>query len=475
MSHDALKLVTIGGGSSYTPELIEGYIKRREQLPIKEIWLVDIEAGMEKLKIVGAMAQRMVKAAGLDWEVRLTLDRQAALKGADFVSTQFRVGRLPARIKDERIPNYYGLIGQETNGAGGIFKAFRTVPVILDIVADMKRLCPQAWLINFTNPSGMITEAIRTYVHWDRVIGLCNVPVMAMLSEPELIGKTLDQLTYKFAGIDHFHWHRVWDESDQEVTMTIIDKLFGDNDAGLPTNIFDVPFFKDQLAAMRMIPCGYHRYYYRQEEMTAHGLAEYRENKTRAQQVTQIEEELFELYRDPELDYKPKQLAERGGAHYSDAACEAIASIYRDKKTHMVVSTLNQGSVPDLPSDHVVEVSAQIGAAGAVPMAFGHFQPAERGWLQLMKNMELVIVEAAVTGDYGLALQAFTMNPLIPSGATAKRVLDELLIAHQAYLPQFADKIQALIAAGIMVQDEVAAELSEVTQVISDEVGLAWA
>jgi len=475
MSHDALKLVTIGGGSSYTPELIEGYIKRREQLPIKEIWLVDIEAGMEKLKIVGAMAQRMVKAAGLDWEVHLTLDRQAALKGADFVSTQFRVGRLPARIKDERIPNYYGLIGQETNGAGGIFKAFRTVPVILDIVADMKRLCPQAWLINFTNPSGMITEAIRTYGHWDRVIGLCNVPVMAMLSEPELIGKTLDQLTYKFAGIDHFHWHRVWDESGQEVTMTIIDKLFGDNDAGLPTNIFDVPFFKDQLAAMRMIPCGYHRYYYRQEEMTAHGLAEYRENKTRAQQVTQIEEELFELYRDPELDYKPKQLAERGGAHYSDAACEAIASIYRDKKTHMVVSTLNQGSVPDLPSDHVVEVSAQIGAAGAVPMAFGHFQPAERGWLQLMKNMELVIVEAAVTGDYGLALQALTMNPLIPSGATAKRVLDELLIAHQAYLPQFADKIQALIAAGIMVQDEVAAELSEVTQVISDEVGLAWA
>ncbi|WEE35577.1 6-phospho-beta-glucosidase [Lactiplantibacillus paraplantarum] len=468
MSHDALKLVTIGGGSSYTPELIEGYIKRREQLPIKEIWLVDIEAGMEKLKIVGAMAQRMVKAAGLDWEVHLTLDRQAALKDADFVSTQFRVGRLPARIKDERIPNYYGLIGQETNGAGGIFKAFRTVPVILDIVADMKRLCPQAWLINFTNPSGMITEAIRTYGHWDRVIGLCNVPVMAMLSEPELIGKTLDQLTYKFAGIDHFHWHRVWDESGQEVTMTIIDKLFGDNDAGLPTNIFDVPFFKDQLAAMRMIPCGYHRYYYRQEEMTAHGLAEYRENKTRAQQVTQIEEELFELYRDPKLDYKPKQLAERGGAHYSDAACEAIASIYQDKKTHMVVSTLNQGSVPDLPSDHVVEVSAQIGAAGAVPMAFGHFQPAERGWLQLMKNMELVIVEAAVTGDYGLALQAFTMNPLIPSGATAKRVLDELLIAHQAYLPQFADKIQALIAAGIMVQDEVAAELSEVTQVISD-------
>lgn len=462
MTREALKLVTIGGGSSYTPELIEGYIKRRDQLPIKEIWLVDIPEGEEKLNIVGAMAKRMVKAAGLDWQIHLTLDRQAALKDADFVSTQFRVGRLPARIKDERIPNYYGLIGQETNGAGGIFKAFRTVPVILDIVHDMQTLCPDAWLINFTNPSGMITEAIKTYGHWDKVIGLCNVPVMAMLSEPELIGKTLDDLTYKFAGIDHFHWHRVWDNTGQEVTMQIIDKLFGDDDAGLPTNIFDVPFFKDQLANMKMIPCGYHRYYYRQEEMLQHGLEEYANPEgTRAQQVTRIEEELFELYKDPNLDYKPKQLAERGGAHYSDAACEAIASIYQDKKTHMVVSTLNQGSVPDLPSDHVVEVSAQVGAAGAVPMAFGPFQPAERGWIQLMKNMELVIVEAAATGNYGLALQAFTMNPLIPAGATAKHVLDEMLVAHQKYLPQFAAKIKELNAAGLTVQDPIAAELTE--------------
>lgn len=461
MSRNALKLVTIGGGSSYTPELIEGYIKRQAQLPIKEIWLVDVAAGLGKLNIVGAMAKRMVKAAGLDWTVHLTLDRREALKDADFVSTQFRVGLLPARIKDERIPNYYGMIGQETNGAGGIFKAFRTVPVILDIVKDMQTLCPDAWLINFTNPSGMITEAIKTYGHWDKVIGLCNVPVMAMLSEPELINKTLDELTYKFAGLDHFHWHRVWDNTGQEVTMQIIDKLFGDEDAGLPTNIYDVPFFKEQLATMRMIPCGYHRYYYRQEELLAHGLAEYRDNATRAQQVTKIEAELFALYQDPKLDYKPKQLAERGGAHYSDAACEAMASIYQDKKTHMVVSTLNQGAVPDLPSDHVVEVSAQIGAAGAIPLAFGHFQPAERGWLQLMKNMELVIVEAAATGDYGLALQAFTMNPLIPAGATAKRVLDEMLVAHRKYLPQFADKIAELLAAGVTVQDEVAAELTE--------------
>ncbi|WP_203633447.1 6-phospho-beta-glucosidase [Lacticaseibacillus suibinensis] len=460
MSRDALKMVTIGGGSSYTPELIEGYIKRKDQLPIKEIWLVDIPAGEEKLNIVGNMAKRMVKAAGLDWEVHLTLNRREALQDADFVSTQFRVGLMQARIKDERIPGSYGFLGQETNGAGGIFKAFRTVPVILDIVKDMKECCPDAWLINFTNPSGMITEAIQTYGKWDKVIGLCNVPVMAMMTEPELIGKQLKDLTYKFAGIDHFHWHRVFDHTGREVTMDIVAKMY-EGDAGLPKNIFNVQFFREQLEQMKMIPCGYHRYYYREQEMLDHSLEEFNGEGTRAQQVMRIEKELFDLYKDPNLDYKPKQLAERGGAHYSDAACEAIASIYADKRTHMVVSTLNRGAVPDLPTDHVVEVSAQVGAAGAIPLTFGRFQPAERGWLQLMKNMELVIDEAAVTGDYGLALQAFTMNPMIRSGQKAKDLLDEMLVANKQHLPQFAKKIAELEAAGVHVHDDAAAHIDE--------------
>jgi len=460
MSRNALKIVTIGGGSSYTPELIEGYIKRSDQLPIKEIWLVDILEGKEKLEIVGAMARRMVKAANLDWDIHLTIDRCEALKDADFVSTQFRVGFLQSRIKDERIPNSYGMIGQETNGAGGIFKAFRSIPVILDIVKDMKELCPDAWLINFTNPSGMLTEAIVSYGHWNKVIGLCNVPVMAMISEPKLIEKTLDELTYKFAGLDHFHWHRVWDNTGKEVTLEIISKMYDGEDAGLPKNIFNVPFFREQVTQMKMIPCGYHRYYYRQEEMLKHGLEEYESEKgTRGQQVMEIEKELFELYKDPKLDYKPKQLSERGGAHYSDAACEAIASVYGNKKTHMVVSTVNNGAVPDLPNEQVVEVSSQIGASGAVPMAFGPFSPAERGWLQVMKNMELITVQAAVTGDYGLALQAFILNPLIPSGQKAKDLLDEMLVANKKYLPQFSGKIKELVDAGVKVHDQIVANI----------------
>ncbi|MFS0980699.1 6-phospho-beta-glucosidase [Enterococcus casseliflavus] len=453
-----IKIATIGGGSSYTPELMEGFIKRYEELPIREIWLVDIEAGKEKLAIVGAMAQRMWDASPYDVKIHMTLDREEALKDADFVTTQFRVGLLNARIKDERIPAYYGMIGQETNGPGGMFKAFRTVPIILEIVEDMKRLCPDAWLINFANPSGMVTEAIVRYGKWEKVIGLCNVPVMATMVEPALLGKEPDELIYKFAGLNHFHWHKVTDSHGNDVTMDIIDKMY-EEDNGLPKNIFDVPFYKEQLEQMKMIPCGYHRYYYRQEEMLNHAIEEYKTVGTRAQQVKQTEAELFELYKDPELDHKPEQLQKRGGAYYSDAACETIASIYANKNTQIVVSTKNEGAVPDLPADCVVEVTAYVGGQGARNVAFGELPTAEKGWLQVMKAMELLTIEAAVTGDYNIALQAFTINPLVPSGDTAKRVMDELFIAHKDYLPKFKETIARLEKEGVEVQDEVAREL----------------
>lgn len=459
LMNKGVKIVTIGGGSSYTPELMEGFIKRYHELPIREIWLVDIEDGKEKLEIVGKLAQRMWDASPYDVKVHLTLDRREALKDADFVTTQFRVGLLNARIKDERIPFSYGLLGQETNGAGGIFKALRTIPVILDIVNDMKELCPDAWLINFTNPSGMVTEAVIRYGKWNKVIGLCNVPVMAVLAEPKALGKQVGQLHYKFAGINHFHWHKVYDDNGKEVTGDLIEAIIRGVDGGMPNNIFNVPFFPEQLREIGMIPCGYHRYYYRQEEMLAHGLEEYNTIGTRGEQVKKTEAELFELYKNEKLDHKPEQLEKRGGTHYSDAACESIAAIYANKDTEMVVTTLNNGAIPEIPVDAAVEVSSFIGCMGARPIAFGPLKPAERGWLQCMKNMEWLVEEAAVTGNYGVLLQAFALNPQIPSGATAKRVMDELLIAHKKYLPQFADRIAELEKEGITVKDAGVQEL----------------
>lgn len=458
MKH-GIKIVTIGGGSSYTPELMEGFIKRYPELPVREIWLVDVENGKEKVEIDADMARRMWKKAGYDVQIYTTIDRKKALQDADFVTTQFRVGFLEARIKDERIPLSYGMLGQETNGAGGIFKAFRTIPVILEIVKDMKEVCPNAWLINFTNPSGMVTEAVIRYGHWDKVIGLCNVPVIAMMKEPEAIKKSPQDLIYQFVGINHFHWHKVYDRNGKELTQNVIDALFEGKDIGLPANITNVPFFKEQIEQMQMIPCGYHRYYYRQEEMLAHSLDEYETLGTRGQQVKQTEERLFSLYKDPELDYKPDELSMRGGAYYSDAACECINSIYNDKKTHMVVSTKNRGAIPELPEDCVVEISSIITGKGALPIAWGKLPSAQRGWLQCMKAMEECTIEAAVTGNYGLALEAFALNPLIPAGQSAKNVLDELLIAHEKYLPLFKTKIDSLKAQGVQIKDDVSAKL----------------
>lgn len=464
MAKKRIKIVTIGGGSSYTPELIEGFIKRKDELPIKEIWLVDIEEGKEKLQIVGELAKRMVQAAGLDWEVHLTLDRREALPGADFVSTQFRVGLLDARIKDERIPLSHGIIGQETNGAGGMFKAFRTVPVILSIVEDMKELCPDAWLVNFTNPSGMVTEAVMRYGNWDKVVGLCNVPIMCRKIASGAVETPEDDLFFKFAGLNHFHWHRVWDKDGSELTMKVLEEAYStpekaakamakakedagenkDEENSGVQNIPNIGFLYEQIKDLGIIPCMYHRYYYITDDMLKEELEAFEKGETRAEVVKKTEAELFELYKNPNLTIKPPQLAKRGGAYYSDAACELINSIYNDKRTHMVVSTRNNGSVPDLPDDVVVEVSSVITAAGPVPMAWGNFEPSSRGLLQGMKNMELVTIEAAYTGDYGKALQAFTVNPLVPSGKIAKELLNEMLIAHKAHLPQFSEKIAEL-------------------------------
>ena len=463
MSKDALKICTIGGGSSYTPELMNGFIKRYDRLPVKEIWLVDVERGREKLEVVGALAQRMWDKSGHDVKVHLTLDRREALKDADFVTTQFRVGLLEARIKDERIPFSHGMLGQETNGAGGMFKALRTIPVILDVIEDMKELCPNAWLVSFTNPSGMVTESAIRYGGWEKTIGLCNVPIGAMMQEPKLIGKEMDDLVFRFAGIDHFHWHRVFDAATgDEVTEQILQAMLDpDKDDGTPANIHFTPWDRDQLEHLGMIPCGYHRYYYLQSDMLADGIEEYNGVGTRAQQVKEVEDQLFELYRDPELAEMPELLSKRGGAHYSDVATESIAAIHTNANSHIVCSTLNRGAIPDLPADAVVQVSSYVGGAGAQPVAFGPLPTAARGYLQLMWNMQRLVEEAAVTGSYGALLEAVTLNPQTPGGSEAKQVIDELLIAHEAYLPQFADKIAELKAAGVTIKDPVVRELCE--------------
>lgn len=440
----SLKLVTLGGGSSYTPELVEGMILRAAEIPIREWWFVDVEEGAWKQEIVVNLARRMVAKAGLDWKIHATLDRRQALEGADFVTSQFRVGQLAARYLDETLPLSYGMIGQETNGAGGIFKAFRTIEAYKGIIADMKEVCPDAWLINFTNPAGMVTEVIRNYLGWEKVIGLCNIPVGQKKKAAEVLGVEERKLMTRHVGLNHFHFHEVWDQEGQNRTAEVLEKLYGDAKPQLAEavkNITNLEFPIELLRTIGQLPCDYHRYYFLEQEMLADALDQYQKGQVRAQVVQEVEEQLFELYQDPELAVKPKQLEQRGGAYYSDVACQIIQAIYQDSREELTVSTVNRGVIPYLPENCVVEVSCLITAQGAIPLACPPTKGLVKGYLKLMKEMELATVEAAISGDYERALEAFALNPLIPNGPAAERLLQDLLVAHEAYLPQFAPVI----------------------------------
>ncbi|GIM33152.1 MAG: 6-phospho-beta-glucosidase [Paraclostridium dentum] len=430
-----LKIVTIGGGSSYTPELVEGFIKRCKELPVKELWLVDIEEGKHKLEIVGNLAKRMVKKAGIDMEIHLTLDRREALKGADFVTTQLRVGLLEARIKDESIPLSHGVIGQETNGAGGLFKALRTVPVVLDIIKDVEELCPNAWIINFTNPTGVITEAVFRYTDFKNYIGLCNVPIGMRNGIAKLFEVENERIQMDFAGLNHMVYGLNVALDGEDVTDEAIDKFV--HSKLTMQNIKAIEFNADFVKNLGLVPCPYHRYYYKTKEMLEEELNEFAKGKARGQVVKELEDQLFELYKDENLDIKPPQLEKRGGAYYSDAACNLISSIYNDKRDIQVVNTINNGAIRNFKDNQAVEVSSVITKNGPKPLSIGYLPDAVDGLVSQIKSFEMLAAKAAVYGDYNAAYLALCINPLIPSDDLAKTILDEMMEAHKDYLPQF--------------------------------------
>ncbi|GEM02897.1 6-phospho-beta-glucosidase [Halolactibacillus halophilus] len=435
-----LKVATIGGGSSYTPELIEGFIKRYDEFPLTELWLVDIEAGKEKLEIVGNLAKRMVKKAGLDIRIELTLDREEALKEADFVTTQFRVGLLEARKKDERIPLKYDVIGQETNGPGGLFKGLRTIPVILDITRDMERLCPDAWLINFTNPAGMVTEAVLRYSNIEKVVGLCNVPIGIEMGVSKLLDVDHSRVRIDFAGLNHMVYGLNVFLDGENVTKHVVEKLTDPEQTSFVKNIEGIGYDPSFIRALGVLTCPYHNYYYKHRDMLEKQQKEAKEQGTRAEVVSKLEKELFELYKDDTLDIKPPQLEERGGAYYSDAAVRLITSIYNDKRDIQPVNTRNNGAIASIPNDSAVEISSVITKDGPKPIAIGDLPVAVRGLVQQIKSFERISAEAAVTGDIDLAVLALSINPLTPSDTVAREIVDEMMEAHKDYLPQFFNK-----------------------------------
>lgn len=432
----SLKIAVIGGGSSYTPELVDGLIQRIEELPVTELALVDVEPGREKVEIIAALTERMLARHGLEQvKVSVHFELDEAIRDANFVLTQFRVGQLPARAADERLGLKYDLIGQETTGVGGFAKALRTIPVMLDIARRVEKLAPDAWIINFTNPAGIVTEAVSRYTK-AKIIGLCNVPISMHHMIANMLKSPYQEVQLQFAGLNHMVWvHQVL-QNGHDVTGKVIDMLC-DGAALTMNNIKEEPWQPDFLRAVGAIPCPYHRYFYQTKEMLAEEIAAAAERGTRAEQVMKVEKELFELYADPHLDSKPEQLSFRGGSYYSEVALELIRAIHNNLGTQLVVNTANRGAIRGLPDDAVIETNCIIDAQGAHPLTFGTLSDSMHALTQQVKAYERLTIEAAVHGDRRSGLLALVTNPLVGNANVAQPLLDEVLAVNAPYLPQF--------------------------------------
>jgi 6-phospho-beta-glucosidase len=427
---EELKVCVIGGGSTYTPELIEGLIERQAELGLSVVALMDVDQA--RLEVVGGLCKRMVRAAGSPLVLALSTDRRQALQGADFVITQIRVGGNAQRVLDEKIPLRFGIVGQETTGPGGFAKALRTVPVMLSIAADMEGLCPQAWLINFTNPSGLITEALVRHSKV-RVIGLCNLPINTLHAVAGYLGVAPHRIGLDYVGLNHLSWVRGVHLDGEDVLEKVLERAIEEARKG-ETGLF--PFRPEVIETLGMLPCYYLRYYYHHDEVLDE---QRRAARTRGEEVQEIERKLLAMYADPHLEAKPKELEKRGGALYSTAAVSLMAAIVGDKRETHIVNCRNGGSIAELAEDSVVEVPCVVGAAGTAPVPVEPLPAVIRGLIQSVKAYEELAVEAGAWGGRATALQALLSHPLVPSFGVAEALLDDILEANREYLPQFVE------------------------------------
>ncbi len=430
-----LKLAVIGGGSSYTPELIEGILQRKGHLPIKKICLMDIPEGQQKLEIIGALSRRMAKRLGADLEIETTLDRRRALDGADFVVAQIRVGGLEARALDEEIPLRYGMIGQETTGPGGFANALRTIPVMLSVCRDMEELSPEGWLINFTNPSGIITEAILNHTKI-RALGLCNIPICMRMDIAKLLDVSPERIDADFCGLNHMNYVTSVYLDGRDILPRLID-MYAENREEFRERLIqisDIVWDDYFIRTLGMITSPYHRYFYANGMMLREEMDHFARLGSRAKQVRAIEDELFALYADPSLEEKPEALSKRGGAFYSEAAISLIDAIYNNLGQVHTVNLRNNGAISDLRHDDVIESNALVGNSGAVPLTVGALPMKISGLIQAVKAFERLTVKAGVSRRYEDAYMALVSHPLVHDYAAAKKMLDEMIAAHPEHL-----------------------------------------
>ncbi len=427
-----LKITVIGGGSTYTPELVNGFLERHGSLPVDELWLMDIQP--ERLAIVGEFAQRMAARLRQPFKIILSSDLREALCGAAYVITQLRVGQMHARREDEYLGQRHGLIGQETTGIGGMAKALRTIPVVLNIAKTMAEVAPGALLINFTNPAGLITEALSRFAPEVPAVGVCNVALTTKMTFLHELTVRTGEVTaperakLKTLGLNHLSWHYGFEVDGVDIWQTLF-PVYLEHLQNQPEPDFEV----EDIRRLGMIPNYYLRYFYYTARMLAR-----QDNwpPSRAEEVMAIEADLLARYADPTLAVIPSELMKRGGAWYSTVAAQLINAHYNDLNEEHVVNVRNNGAIAGWPDDWVLEMPCWVSHSGIQPITAPPLADECYQLIKQVKQYEIFTSQAAVSGDRNLASQALVAHPLGPK-KHADTVLDDLLRTNREFLPQF--------------------------------------
>ncbi|HEY0259856.1 MAG TPA: 6-phospho-beta-glucosidase [Lacisediminihabitans sp.] len=415
-----MKIAVIGGGSTYTPELVDGLARLRSLLPVDELCLMDVAA--DRLALIGPLAERMFRREGHPGKVTWTSDVVAAVADADFVLIQLRIGGQAARLVDETFPLPCGCLGQETTGAGGLAKALRTVPRVLEIAEQVRRHAKStAWIIDFTNPVGIVTRALLDAGH--RAVGLCNVAIGFQRKFAAALDVSPDRVSLDHVGLNHLSWERQIRLDGVDVLPRLLEERSEElaEETRIPARV---------LRELGVVPSYYLHYYYQHDEV----VEQLRVSTPRAQIVADVERELLAVYADPQLDTKPAQLELRGGAYYSEAAVDVMASLWSDRGDVQVVNLRNNGLFPSLSDDAVVEVPATVSAAGVVPVSTAPLEPLFSGLVSHASAYEELAIDAAIHGGRERVFRALLANPLVGQIGQADYLTDELISLNAAHL-----------------------------------------
>jgi 6-phospho-beta-glucosidase len=425
-----VKIVVVGAGSSYTVELFAELIRDSRQLDVDTVALVDLDP--ERIARISRVAQGLLDAAGSRIRIAPFTDLRTALEGADFVVPQIRVGGLAARKRDEELPMEFGLVGNETTGAGGFVCALRTVPVVVDIARVVERVAPDAWILNLSNPAGIVTEALLNHSSV-RAMGFCNIPINTADAFARIVGVDAARVRLDSFGLNHLSWLRRAFVDGEDRLQPMIDQT---TEPGAPlTALLDPHFSLDDFRALRLIPSWYVRFFYFTDVIYAEDRAA---SGTKADRDVSAEQRLSEIFATGSYTEEVREiLASKGGAQYYDNVLASMAAIVHDQGAEIIADVRNEGAVPDLPRDACVEIPARVGAKRTEALPVGELPVAVRGLIQAVKAYEQLTIEAALTGNHDLAIQALVANPLVRSYSKARPFFDRVLQNERHSLPRF--------------------------------------